>query len=61
MLLPAPQDYTGRVAIAKRDFADAIPDVRWHIFRHSSHVPHIEERSAYMALVQEFVELHDQS
>lgn len=42
-------------------FADAIPDVRWHIFEHSSHVPHIEERSAYMALVQEFVDLHDQS
>ena len=42
-------------------FADAIPDVRWHIFEQSSHVPHIEERSAYMALVQEFLDAHDRS
>ena len=42
-------------------FADAIPDVRWHIFEQSSHVPHIEERSAYMALVQDFIDAHDPS
>ena len=40
-------------------FADAIADVRWHIFEHSSHVPHIEERDAYMALVQAFIDAHD--
>jgi len=40
-------------------FADKIPDVRWHIFEHSSHVPHIEERLAYMALVQSFIDEHD--
>jgi L-proline amide hydrolase len=44
-----------------RPFADAIPDVRWHIFEQSSHVPHIEERSAYMALVQDFIDAHDPS
>ncbi len=42
-------------------FADGIPDVRWHIFQDSSHMPHVEERSAYMALVQDFVDSHDQS
>ena len=42
-------------------FADGIPDVRWHIFEQSSHVPHIEERNAYMALVQEFIDARDQS
>ena len=42
-------------------FADAIPDVRWHIFEESSHVPHIEERDAYMALVQQFIDEHDNS
>ena len=42
-------------------FADAIPDVRWHIFEQSSHVPHIEERSAYMALVQDFIDANDRS
>ena len=40
-------------------FADAIPDVRWHIFEESSHVPHIEEREAYMELVQSFLADHD--
>ena len=40
-------------------FADAIPDVRWRIFEQSSHVPHIEERNAYMSLVQEFIDAHD--
>ena len=42
-------------------FADGIPDVRWHIFEQSSHVPHIEERNAYMALVQEFIDARDPS
>ena len=40
-------------------FADRIPDVRWHVFEHSSHVPHIEERGAYMDLVQRFIDEHD--
>jgi len=40
-------------------FADRIPDVRWHVFEHSSHVPHIEERHAYMELVQQFIDEHD--
>ncbi len=42
-------------------FADGIPDVRWHIFEESSHVPHIEERNAYMNLVQEFIDARDKS
>jgi L-proline amide hydrolase len=40
-------------------FADAIPNVRWKIFAESSHVPHIEERQAYMELVESFLEEHD--
>jgi L-proline amide hydrolase len=40
-------------------FADRIPDVRWHVFEHSSHVPHIEERGAYMDVVQRFIDEHD--
>ena len=42
-------------------FADGIPDVRWHIFEQSSHVPHIEERNAYMPLVQDFIDARDPS
>lgn len=41
-------------------FADRIPDVRWHIFQDSSHMPHVEERSGYLALVQAFLDSHDQ-
>ncbi len=42
-------------------FADAIPDVRWHIFQESSHMPNVEEREAYMSLVQDFLDAHDRS
>lgn len=40
-------------------FADAIPDVRWQIFEDASHVPHIEQRDAFMDLVEAFVDEHD--
>jgi L-proline amide hydrolase len=36
-------------------FADEIPDVRWQVFEHSSHMPHVEERQACMALVDDFL------
>ena len=42
-------------------FADAIRDVRWRVFEDSSHVPHIEERSAYMDVVERFIDEHDRS
>jgi L-proline amide hydrolase len=40
-------------------FADRIKDVRWRIFEHSSHVPHIEETDACMQVVGEFLAAHD--
>jgi len=40
-------------------FADNIPDVRWTIFEHSSHMPHVEEREACMKVVRAFLEEHD--
>ena len=36
-------------------FADRIPDVRWRVFEHSSHMPHVEERAACMAVVGDFL------
>ena len=36
-------------------FADKIPNVRWQIFEQSSHMPHVEERAAVMALVDDFL------
>lgn len=37
-------------------FADHIPDVRWKIFPHSSHMPHLEEQADCMALVCDFLD-----
>ncbi|OAN26769.1 proline iminopeptidase-family hydrolase [Pseudomonas oryzihabitans] len=36
-------------------FAQFIPNVRWRIFEDSSHMPHVEEREACMALVADFL------
>ncbi|WP_037070058.1 proline iminopeptidase-family hydrolase [Pseudonocardia acaciae] len=36
-------------------FADRIPDVRWQVFEKSSHMPHVEEREAFMRLLAEFL------
>ncbi|PZQ97071.1 MAG: alpha/beta hydrolase [Cereibacter sphaeroides] len=36
-------------------FADHIPDVRWHIFPNSSHMPHVEEFEDCMQVVGDFL------
>ncbi len=40
-------------------FLDRIPDVRFHRFEHSSHMPHWEERDEYMRVVSEFLDRTD--
>lgn len=40
-------------------FMDKIPDVRWEIFEHSSHMPFVEEPEAYFTVVEEFLAAHD--
>ena len=40
-------------------FADRIPDVRWHIFEHSSHMPHVEEEELYLRVVGDFLDSTD--
>ncbi len=37
-------------------FADNIPDVRWIIFEHSSHMPHVEEKEACLDAVVKFLD-----
>lgn len=37
-------------------FADHIPDVRWQIFEHSSHMPHVEEKDACLTAVAAFLD-----
>jgi L-proline amide hydrolase len=40
-------------------FADGIKDVRWVMFEHSSHMPHVEETERCLAVVGEFLARHD--
>jgi L-proline amide hydrolase len=37
-------------------YADHIADVRWTIFKESSHMPHVEERNASMKVVGDFLD-----
>jgi L-proline amide hydrolase len=41
-------------------FADAIPDVRWHVLPESSHLPHVEERDDFMTLLAGFLATVDE-
>ena len=38
-----------------RPFYEHIPDVRWSVFRESSHMPHVEEPEAFDAVVTSFL------
>ena len=38
---------------------DNIPDVRWEIFPHSSHMPFVEEPEAYFAVLNAFLAERD--
>jgi L-proline amide hydrolase len=40
-------------------FKDNIKDVRWEIFEHSSHMPHVEETERYLKVVGQFLDAHD--
>ncbi|WP_329268124.1 proline iminopeptidase-family hydrolase [Streptomyces sp. NBC_01451] len=42
-----------------RPFAELIPDVRWHMFEHSSHMPHVEEEELYLRIVGDFLDSTD--
>jgi L-proline amide hydrolase len=41
-------------------FADHIPDVRWEIFEHSSHMPFVEEPELYLEVVERFLAQYDE-
>ena len=40
-------------------FHDRIRDVRWTIFEDSSHLPHVEETAAFLAVVGDFIASYD--
>ena len=45
--------------IVWQPFVDAIPDVRSHVFKESSHMPHVEEPEAFTEVVGSFLREHD--
>jgi pimeloyl-ACP methyl ester carboxylesterase len=36
-----------------------IPGARWELFEHSSHMPHVEERQRWLAVVGDFLDAVD--
>ncbi|MFF8848048.1 proline iminopeptidase-family hydrolase [Streptomyces sp. NPDC015127] len=40
---------------AVQPYADLIPDVRWEILEHSSHVPHLEEPDRFRAVMADYL------
>jgi L-proline amide hydrolase len=45
---------------AVQPFFDSIPDVRWEIFEHSSHMPFVEEPERYFSVVEAFLAEHEE-
>ena len=41
-------------------FFDGIPNVRWEIFEHSSHMPFVEEPERYLEVVESFLAEYDE-
>ncbi|PZO82052.1 MAG: alpha/beta hydrolase [Mesorhizobium amorphae] len=42
-----------------RPYVENVPDIRWTLFEHSSHMPHVEERELCMRTVSEFLQAQD--
>lgn len=42
-----------------RPYLENVPDIRWTLFEHSSHMPHVEERELCMRTVSEFLQAQD--
>lgn len=51
--------YDEATPLVVQPYVDLVPDIHWHLFEHSSHMPHVEERAACMAVVGDFLARHD--
>ena len=38
-----------------RPYVEKVPGIRWVLFEHSSHMPHVEEEAKCLATVSEFL------
>jgi len=52
-------EYDEATLATAQPFADRIPDVRWEVFKNSSHMPFVEEPKEYLAVVNDFLNNHD--
>ncbi|EFW78661.1 proline iminopeptidase-family hydrolase [Pseudomonas savastanoi] len=48
--------YDEATPLVVKPYVENIPDVRWSVFRESSHMPHVEERMACMGCVAGFLD-----
>jgi L-proline amide hydrolase len=51
--------YDEATPVTVQPYADRVPNARWEIFENSSHMPHVEEEEAYLAMVGAFLRQHD--
>ena len=42
-----------------RPYVERVPGIRWVLFEHSSHMPHVEERELCMRTVSDFLKTQD--
>jgi L-proline amide hydrolase len=47
--------YDEATPLVTKPLVETIPDVRWVLFEHSSHMPHVEEKELCLAAVSEFL------
>lgn len=48
--------YDEATPLVVKPYVDHVPDIRWALFEHSSHMPHLEERVACMGTVVSFLD-----
>jgi L-proline amide hydrolase len=53
-------EYDEATLATAQPFADRIPDIRWEVFKNSSHMPFVEEPNEYLAVVNDFLKNHDE-
>ncbi|MBZ5761368.1 proline iminopeptidase-family hydrolase [Rhizobium sp. VS19-DR104.2] len=51
--------YDEATPLVVKPYVDRVPDCRWVLFEHSSHMPHVEEKNLCMQTVSAFLCAHD--
>jgi L-proline amide hydrolase len=51
--------YDEAAPVAVMPYVQLIPNVHWEVFQYSSHMPHVEEHSRYVSVVESFLRGRD--